>query len=70
MNCFGKQLLLLLLTCLLLPALGFGDMKSVDADKNGKITPEEAEAYHAKIAGRVDKDSDGFITIEELNPKE
>ena len=32
MNCFGKQLLLLPLTCLLLPALGFGDMKSVDAD--------------------------------------
>ena len=44
-------------------------MKAVDADKNGKISRDEAEAYHFKIAAKVDVNSDAFITLEELNPK-
>lgn len=46
-------------------AMGF-DFDSVDADKDGKLTATEMDAYQqARLAG-VDADKDGFVTGAEL----
>ena len=42
------------------------DFDAVDADKDGKITPEEFKAHRAAALAAVDADKDGKITAEEL----
>ena len=42
------------------------DFDAVDADKDGKITPEEFKAHRAAAMAAVDADADGKITADEL----
>lgn len=43
-----------------------------DANKDGKVTPEEFQAYvdkiNERVFGRLDRNSDGFIDKDELPP--
>lgn len=47
----------------LMPALDFA---AADANKDGKVTPEEFAAYRAAEVGSIDTDKDGKISADEL----
>lgn len=42
------------------------DFAAIDADKDGKLTPAEIDAYRAAQAKALDADGDGMISAEEL----
>lgn len=42
------------------------DFATADADKDGKLTPEEMKAYHANALKAIDANGDGLISVEEL----
>ena len=42
------------------------DFAAVDANKDGKITPEEIEAWRAADVKAADTDGDGFLSADEL----
>ena len=42
------------------------DFAEVDADKDGKVTKEELEAWRAGRVAALDSDSDGFVSADEL----
>lgn len=46
--------------------LGNLDFAAVDADKDGKLTPAEIDAYRAAEAKAMDADGDGLLSAEEL----
>lgn len=48
------------------PMRGMFDFAEVDADKDGKITPEEMQAFRAAEIAGLDADGDGLITEAEL----
>ena len=75
MNRVRNRAMLAALPALLLTSLGYacdhaGDhWKAADTDKDGKISRAEAEAASPRMAqgfARVDKDSDGQLTSEEM----
>ena len=41
-------------------------LKKIDADKDGKISKEEAPERLAKVFDKVDADTDGFVTPQEI----
>jgi len=38
----------------------------IDADKNGKISPEENAAYNRNKTKMLDTDKDGFVSVQEM----
>lgn len=51
------------------PGAGFMqpfDFATADADKDGKLTPEELQAYRVNALKGIDADGDGLISVEEL----
>ncbi|HEX7125082.1 MAG TPA: hypothetical protein VF406_04795 [Thermodesulfobacteriota bacterium] len=46
-------------------AQGPGPRRSLDADRDGVITREEASSAAAEAAARLDKDGDGTISVQE-----